>query len=194
MRRIPLVKSGAVNASIIPAKRNGNIFHSVMLLVFGVVLGALCVFIFIGAPVVPITSSPGRGEGSPIVMLDPPVATYSVDPVKTNNVTVVMDRSIPSLLRLLTSDLEEQREEVAYALQLGSLDYHFLGDIISAGGVPILRGIIQNATETNEDVLINVLALLSSCIKSDLSARKELTQDSFLRHLLTLAKDGFDTT
>jgi ABC-type transporter Mla MlaB component len=192
MRRIPLVKSGAVNASIIPAKRNGNIFHSVMLLVFGVVLGALCVFIFVGAPVVPITSIPGRGEGSPIVVLDPPVATFSGDPVKTNNVTIVMDRSIPSLLRHLTSDLEEQREEVAYALQLGSLDYYFLGDIVAAGGVPILRGIIQNATETNEDVLINVLALLSSCINSYKSASMELTQDGFLRHLLTLAKDGYD--
>jgi ABC-type transporter Mla MlaB component len=192
MRRIPLVKSGAVNASIIPAKRNGNIFHSVMLLVFGVVLGELCVFIFVGAPVVPITSIPGRGEGSPIVVLDPPVATFSGDPVKTNNVTIVMDRSIPSLLRHLTSDLEEQREEVAYALQLGSLDYYFLGDIVAAGGVPILRGIIQNATETNEDVLINVLALLSSCINSYKSASMELTQDGFLRHLLTLAKDGYD--
>jgi hypothetical protein len=192
MRRIPLVKSGAVNASIIPAKRSGNILYAVTLLVSGVVLGALCVFIFIGAPVVPITSSPGRGEGSPIVVLDPPVATYSVDPVKTNNVTVVMDRSIPSLLQLLTSDLEEQREEAAYALELGSADYRFRGEIVLAGGVPILRGIIQNATETNEDVLINVLALLSSCMSSHHSARMELTQDAVLRHLFILAKDGFD--
>jgi hypothetical protein len=192
MRRIPLVKSGAVNASIIPAKRNGNIFHSVMLLVIGVVLGALCVFIFIGAPVVPTTSSPGRGEGSPTVVLDPPVATYSVDPVKTNNVTVVTDRSIPSLLQLLTSDLEEQREEAAYALGLGTFDSRLLREIISAGGVPTLRGIIQNATETNEDVLINVIGLVSSCMICDYSIRMELVQGGFLRHFLTLAKDGSD--
>jgi hypothetical protein len=192
MRRIPLVKLEAVNASVVPVRRNGNILYSVMLLVIGVILGALCVFIFIGAPVVPSTSIPGRGEGSPIVVLDPPVATFSGDPVKTNNVTIVMDRSIPSLLQFLTSDLEEQREEAAHALGLGTLDSRFLREIISAGGVPILRGIVQNATETNEDVLIDVVALLSSCMNSDPSVRMELIQDSFLRNLLTLAKDGFD--
>jgi hypothetical protein len=196
MRRIPLVKLGAVNASIIPAKRNGNILHSVMLFVIGVVFGAVCVLLVIGRSMAPTTPSPThyqpeRDAGNPIVAPDPLAANYSGGPVgKTFKATIVKDRSIASLLQLLTSDLEQQREEAAYALEVAALDHNCLDEIALAGAIPILRGIIESATETNEDVLSKVIGLLSSFIIGNHPVRIELMQDGFFRHFITLAKDG----
>jgi HEAT repeat protein len=197
MRRTPVVKSQIIKASVGPAKRTRNVVNSVIQLVVGVVIGAVSVLIFVGGFVIPTKSSPAqrqptRGAGQPTVVLTGNYSAGSSPVEKTYNATVVKDRSVPSLLQLLTSDLEEQREEAAYALEFGSRDYRFLNQIVPAGGIPILRGIIENATETNEDVVIKAVALLASCMTGHHSIRMELVQGGFLRHFLTLAKDGFD--
>jgi hypothetical protein len=197
MRRFPVVKSEVIKASVGPSKRAGSIVHSVMLLVIGVAIGAVCVLVFIGGPMVPTKSGPAqrqptRGEGHPVVVPDPLTANDTKPVEKSYNATIVQDRSIPSLLLLLSSNLGEQREEAAYALELACEDYPCLEEIVLAGGIPILRGIVDNATEANEGVLSKVIGLLSSFITSGQLVNTELIRDGYVRRFIALAQDGAD--
>jgi hypothetical protein len=192
MRRFPVVKSEIVKAAVLPAKRKGNVLYSLTLVVIGAVLGAVCVMALLARPILPATSGPAElqpvqvGEG-PMASNGTPTANYSTG---GDSYSVVRDRSIPSLLQQLTSDVEEQREEAAYALGLALADYRGLDEIASVGGIPILRSIIENGTETNEDVLIQVITMLTTLSGTSGEFRTDAMQEDFFHRMVKMAKDG----
>jgi hypothetical protein len=196
MRRLPVVKTEIVQSFVIPAKRKGIVLYSLMLLVIGAVIGAVCVLAVLAGPLLPTSS--GRAPQQPdlvgesqIVVSDLPTSNYSFERVNTNQALVAQNWSIPSLLKLLTCDSEESREDAADELRVASFDRHLQDAIALQGGITTLTRILEDGTETNENVIAQVAAVFVT-LSTHPAAQTESMQQGRSRFLVRLAKHGPD--